>query len=505
VVALALTTIAVTVAVLAAPAGAGAATTTTTTAVRSAAKIVWKSCGKGFQCGTLNVPVDYSQPDGATVGIAVARHPATDPSQRRGSLVINFGGPGDAGTSTLRDFVPEVPAEIRSQFDLVSFDPRGVGASRPVRCVTDAQSDALAAQDPTSNGPGDLLAFYEGSNAPVDLYQACVNRNGSWLADLSSRNVAQDLDRIRAALGTNTLDYLGYSYGTVIGAVYAQMFPTRVGRMVLDSPVNLSSNATQDLEDTAAGFEHALDDFLADCTAKASCLFHSHGDPTTAFRMLQQRFENGLTLRTEDAKGHTSTRRLGVGEFYTAVISALYDRKYGWPDLAAGLEEAEANDGTTLQILADSYNGRQDNGHYDNISQVIGVILCDDRPDPVPSFDDFVAEHARLVAAYPLLGNLVGSTPTGCDPRLPPPPASETLGNVEVAGTAPVLIVATTSDPATPYAGALDLEQRIAGSTLLTFVSTEHTAYTKSKCIDTAVDAYLLRGKRPPTGTRCAA
>jgi pimeloyl-ACP methyl ester carboxylesterase len=498
---------------VAVPASAATATSTTSTAPTTTSPtgageqhaIAWHSCGKGFQCGTLTVPVDYTQPDGATVGIAVSRHPATDSSHRAGSLVINFGGPGDPGATTLRDFVSQVPSEIRSRYDLVSFDPRGVGASRPVECVTDAQSDALAAQDPTANSEADLPAFYNDSNAPVDLIQACIDRNGEWLAQIGTRNVARDLDRLRAALGERKLDYLGYSYGTVIGAVYAQMFPTDVGRFVLDSPVDMSYTAIEELENDASGFEHALDAFLADCKARTACPFHSHGDPAGALRTLQQQFENGLTVRTEDSKGRVSSRRLGVGEFYTGIIAALYDRKFGWPALAAGLAEAQAGDGTTLQLLADSYNGRDPNGHYDNISQVIGIILCDDRPDAVPSYADFVAEHDKLAAEYPFLGNLVGSTPVGCDPRLPLPPPSETVGDVHVSNVPPVLIVGTTNDPATPYAGAEDLQQRIEGSRVLTFESTEHTAYTKSTCIDDAVDTYLESGKLPPVGMRCKA
>ena len=171
--------------------------------------------------------------------------------------------------------------------------------------------------------------------------------------------------------------------------------------------------------------------------------------------------------------------------------------------MAQALRLAEDGDGSLLQLIADDYNGRHDDGSYDNINDVIGVILCDDRPDPVPSFDDYVAEYHRDVAAYPFLGGYVGSTVLGCDPRLPRPPASETLGDVRVTGARPILVVGTTKDPATPYAGAERPREPDRGSRLLTFDSTEHTAYTKSTCIDDAVDAYLMNGKLPPVGTRC--
>lgn len=495
-----------------APAATGATTTsstTTTTPATSTGLSAWRACGGKLQCATLTVPVDYSQPSGEQVGIAVARLRATQPAssaEHLGSLVFNFGGPGDAGAETLRGYVGQIPAAIRARYDLVSFDPRGTGKSRPVECIDDATADRLNAVDPTPNSDADLQAFYDGTHDPVDVVARCVARNGSWLAQLGSRNVARDLDRLRTALGENTLSFVGYSYGTVIGAVYAQMFPDRVGHMVLDSPVDLSADALQELRGNAQGFEQALDDFLADCAKKTSCAFHNGGDPTGALTALQRRFESGLQLPTVNlSTGKKSTRTAGVAAFYTALISALYDRQYGWPELADALDGARSGDGSSLLGLADLYNGRHDDGSYDNIDQVIGEILCDDRDDPVPSFADYRAEYEREVAQYPLLGAYVGSTVLGCDPRLPHPPASEQVGDLHVTGAAPILVVGTTRDPATPYTGAQDLVTRLTGSRLLTFDSTEHTAYTKNACIDRAVNAYLLRGTLPPAGTACKA
>jgi pimeloyl-ACP methyl ester carboxylesterase len=465
----------------------------------------WKQCGHQLQCAKLRVPVDYTRPDGEQIDIAVMKHPAADTTHRLGSLVTNFGGPGDAGTNTLPYFVGNVPKEIRARYDLVSFDPRGTGHSRPIRCVDGKTADTLNAVDPTPNTDAELQKFYDGTNYPVDLAAACVARNGAWLADVGSRNVARDLDRLRAALGDQRLTYLGYSYGTVIGAVYAQMFPDRVGHLVLDSPVDLSATAIEELRNDGAGFENALDEFLADCARRSRCEFHSHGDPATALRDLQAKFEHGLTLPTTTTSGKRSTRRVGVAAFYTALISSLYDKQNGWPELAQGLSLATSGDGTVLQMIADDYNGRHDNGSYDNINDVIGIILCDDRNDAVPTFADFVAEYHRDVATFPFLGAYVGSSGLGCDPRLPRPRVSETLGDVRANDTRPILVVGTTKDPATPYQGAQDLTERLAGSRLLTFESTEHTAYTKSSCIDDAVDAYLLRGTLPTAGKRCPA
>lgn len=480
---------------------AAAASSTTSSPAKTGA-LAWMRCHKTFQCATLTVPVDYRQPTGEQVGIALIRSPALGANPNHRALVVNFGGPGDAGTETLPYFVDAVPREIRDGFDIVSFDPRGIGASRAIRCVSSADADKLAAEDPTADTPAHLRSFYDGTESPIDLAQGCIDRNGNWLAAVGTRNVARDLDRIRDALGTDALDFLGFSYGTVIAAVYAQMYPARVGHFVLDSPVNLSVTPEQELVDDANGFEHALDSFLADCAARVKCSFHEHGDPATALRQLQQKFEQGLTLPGDTSAG--DKRQVGVGTFYTALISALYDKQYGWPELADALHDASARKrGALLQVLADSYNGRQPDGTYDNISEVIGIILCDDRFDAVPTFDGFVALHNQLTAADPFLGGFASSFPLGCDPRLPRPPATEQVGDVRVTNAAPVLVIGTTDDPATPYSGAQDTSARLAGSRLLTFVSTEHTSYTKSACIDAAVDAYLLRGRLPPVGTRC--
>ena len=482
----------------------GSTATTTTSPAPAAQKLTWHKCGK-LECSTLKVPVDYSQPDGEQVGIAVSRHRASDPSKRIGSLVLNFGGPGDAGSSTLADFVTSYPQEIRDRYDLVSFDPRGVGKSRPVECTDGPTTDALYAEDPTPDSPEELRSFYDGTSDVTDFVAACVAKNGAWLGQLGSRNVARDMDRLRAALGDDQLHYLGYSYGTVIGAVYAQMFPARVGRMVLDAPVDLSVDALAELRGDAQGFEHALEAFLADCAKNRKCAFHSAGNPQAAFRSLQQQFESGTQLDTTTADGTKATRKAGVAAFYTGIISALYDKEFGWPELAAALETAKSGDGTQLLELADSYNGRRDDGTYDNSGQVFDAIHCDDRYDPTQSWEDFQAEYAREVQQYPLLGGYTGSTKLGCDPRYPEPPASEQLGDVRVTGAKPILILGTTHDPATPYAGALDLANRIHGSRLVSFDSTEHTAYTKSACIDSIVDAYLLRGTVPKSGITCKA
>ena len=483
--------------------GAGAATdpsgTTPSTAATAAGSLDWERCGRGVECAALDVPVDYADPAGEQVSMAVMRAPARAPSRRIGSLVINFGGPGDAGTETLPYVLSRFPAEIRDRFDLVSFDPRGTGGTRQIDCVDDATTDLLAAEDPTPDDPAELATFFTGANSAVDVDAECVARYGDWLAAIGSRNVARDMDRLRAALGDDQINYLGYSYGTVIGAVYAQEFPDRIRTMVLDGAVNLSATPAEALEGNTSGFEGALDEFLDWCVDAPQCGFGGD-DPRAALTKLRDRFERGATMPVADG------RDANVASFYLALISSLYDKADGWPALALGLRRAQRGDGSVLQYLADLYLGRDENGHYSVIQEAIGPIRCADERVPLVDFATFQATYERLSAQYPFFGPLVGSGQPGCDPALPVPAAGLEVGDVRATPDAPVLVVGTTKDPATPYAGALDLQSRIAGSGLLTYDSAEHAAYGRGvTCIDDAVDRYLLTRKLPRSGIRCTA
>jgi pimeloyl-ACP methyl ester carboxylesterase len=461
--------------------------------------IQWRGCGRGFQCATVPVPVDWSEPNGPQVQLAVTRKPVADRSQRIGSLVVNFGGPGDPGAESLRSGGGDsLPAAVRKHFDLVSFDPRGTGQSHAIVCVDDATYDRTLAQDPTPDTQEQLLSFYAGTNGPVDIVKACVDHQGAWLGQVGTRNTARDLDRLRSLLGDSKLTYLGFSYGTALGAVYAQMYPNRVRALVLDGAVDVSSTAASELHDNAVGFEQALDAFLADCAARPSCPYRKGGDPRSALNALQQRFEAGLTLPVADG------RRAGATIFYLALAGALYDRATGWPFLARALSDAEKGNGDGLAELADPLTGRQPDGHFDHLQEALNAIRCDDRHDSMVSFASFAASYAQYSQEFPIFGAFLASSPLGCDPRLPAPPASEQIGDLRVASTAPILIVGTTGDPATPYTGAVDLQTRLRGSRLLTLVSTEHAGYAKGiSCVDTPVNRYLVSRVLPPVGVRC--
>jgi pimeloyl-ACP methyl ester carboxylesterase len=428
----------------------------------------------------------------------LARRPANDPGQRIGSLVVNYGGPGDPATETLRLAVTDLPQVIKDRFDVVAFDPRGTGASRPIDCVDDATFERLWSEDATPDTPEDLPRYYDGSYSSVDFAQVCIAAQGEWLRQVGTRNVARDLDRVRAALGDRTLTFLGYSYGTVIGAVYAQQFPKRVRALVLDGAVDLSVDAQEERRRNLVGFEHALDTFLAGCAANERCAFHSDGDPRRALEELRFRFEAGLVL--EGADGRTA----GISELYTTLLAALYQRGY-WPTLADALAAARDGDGSYLREITDLYTGRRPDGTYNNFQEAIGIIACDDRFDDRVSFAQYQQTLEQYRRDFPFFGPVLGAFPVGCDPRLPEPPPAEQLGDVRSKKAPPILVIGTTEDPATPYKGAQDMRRRLRGSRLLTFESTEHASYGRGvACIDDAVNAYLIDRVLPPRGTRCA-
>jgi pimeloyl-ACP methyl ester carboxylesterase len=460
----------------------------------------WRTCSKGLECASLPVPVDYTAPDGETVDVALILAPARVDARRIGTLVVNFGGPGDAGTETLPLALAAIPAAVRDRFDIVSFDPRGTGSTRPIDCIDDRTTDLLVTEDPTPDDASELERFYSGTNSAVDVDASCIDRYGPWLAAVGTRNVARDVDRIRAALGERRLNFLGYSYGTVLGAVYAQEFPNRVRAMVLDGAVDLSASPETEQRANAAGFEHALDEFLDWCAGRRSCPFYSDGDPRSALASLRDQFETGATVPARDG------RRAGAGAFYLALLVSLYDESSGWPALAVGLQRATSGDGTVLQILADTFLGRDDDGHYNSLQEAISVIRCADVPASTPAFPQFRDTFETFVRDFPFLGAVIAGTPSGCDPRLPAPKPDAVLGDVRATGPAPALIIGTTNDPATPFDGAVDLQQRLGGSRILTVDATQHGAYGRGiPCIDDTVDRYLLTRRLPRAGTRCTA
>lgn len=448
--------------------------------------INWTDCGGGFQCGTLQVPLDYTQTSGTKIGIALIRKPVSNPSARIGSIVMNPGGPGASGIEFLRN-EPSL-TNLNSRFDLVSFDPRGVGESAPVRCLDSAQEDAFLALDSVLDDPQEKQAAIDADKNYVDL---CESRNRAELPFLSTFDVARDMDLIRAALGDAKLTYLGFSYGTYLGQIYAHMFPSHVRALSLDGVVDPTVPANEALRVQMVGFQQNLDAFIAHCRTTSSCAYGRSGDPLQKMTALMTRLDTTPML----VNGRQLTRALGM----IGVLFALYDQSF-WTYLDQALTAADRGDGRILLLLADSYNQRNPDGSYKNELDAMNATYCLDHPVPqdISAYDQLGASFAQ---ASPFFGPFFQYANLGCS-YWPVKPVG-TDGPISVTGTPPILLVGGTDDPATPYAWAKSVNQQIQGSVLLTRQGNGHTSYDASSCAHAAEDAYLINLTLPAAGTVC--
>jgi pimeloyl-ACP methyl ester carboxylesterase len=441
-----------------------------------------------FECAYLHVPLDYDEPDGPVAQIGVIRRQATDPDERIGSLVTNPGGPGGSGIGALPWIAAGVGnGEVAQRFDLIGFDPRGVGVSTPgIVCLAPAEKDALRAGEIGSNDPETFNREFAAT---------CAERTGlDVLATVGTRDVARDMDVLRAALGDERLTYLGYSYGTRLGTVYAKEFPERVRALVLDGAIDPSEGATESLVNQMAGFQQAFDAFAADCVQRDDCpLGTDSAQATDAYRALLQPL---LDAPVPTADG----RMLSFADAQSATLAALYNTQ-GWDPLRTGLAELAAGQGTTLIQLADSFHGRTPDGGYDQSKDALTAVRCVDDPHVTDPAE--IAEMDRRVAeAAPFLdAGLPSSVARDVCAFWPVPVTSEQVPTP--AGLPPVLVVSTTGDPATPYQAGVELAEELRGG-LLTAEGTQHgAAFSGSTCIDDAVSRYLVDLELPDEGTTC--
>ncbi len=457
----------------------------------SVAPVTWSDCGNGFQCGTVDVPLDYAKPTGAIVRLALVRLPAADPGRRIGSLLVNPGGPGISGVRFVRDSATTLfSADLRARFDIVGFDPRGVGDSTPIRCVDNL--DHFTPEDARADTPTELQDLLTGARAFAD---GCERRNPDLLPNLSTADVARDLDQVRAALGDAKLTYVGFSYGTLIGATYASLFPTHIRAMVLDGAIDPALGEAALREGQARGFETELDRFLAACAADASCAFHSGGRPGPAFDALMERIDQHPlpTLRLENREP------AGPTQAWLAVTGGLYS-PLTWPALATALAEAQAGDGTDLLLMSDPYRGRQPNGGYSNLVDAYAAITCLDWPSPRDP-----AAYATMAATFtrvaPRFGRLLAYNDIDCAYWAVPPERSP--GPLASPGAPPIVVVGSAGDPATPYPWAVALARELGSGILVTRQGDGHTGYPYSPCVRGAADAYLLDLTTPSPGLTC--
>lgn len=457
-------------------------------------ELTWQSCEDDLQCATIDVPLDYAAPAGDTIKIRLNRHPATG-AERLGSLLLNPGGPGGSGFDFLTDALDTVSKDVQERYDLVGFDPRGVQNSDPrITCYSAPEMDTLLAADADTSTP-------EGVQAAIDRFaafsQACLDNTGPVLGHVDTVSAARDLDVLRAVLGDTELHYLGFSYGTQLGATYAALFPQRVGRLVLDGAVDPTLSSDEATFQQAVGFENALRAYVADCQAGKACpLTGDVEEGLTQVRRLLDRAK-AAPLPTGD-----DDRPLTQSLAFTGIAVTLYSQTF-WTYLTSALTAAIRNgDGSILLTLADAYYDRQANGTYaTNSTEAFWSIGCADSRASA-DLDDMRAQAERIQAAAPTVGELFSYGPMLCAQWSVPEVGG--LEDYSAPGAAPIVVIGTTNDPATPYAQAEALAGILDSGVLLTYEGEGHTAYGRSNdCITKNVDAYLIDGTVPADGTRC--
>lgn len=448
----------------------------------------WKSCGGRLQCATLSVPLDYSKPAGPTIKLALDRLRARN-AHPVASLLVNPGGPGASGVDFVQGASSQFPARLLKNFDIVGWDPRGTGKSAPVRCAKNL--DPVFHLDYSPDNPQEVTALVDGTKK---LIASCQKASGSILPYVSSLNTARDMDRIREALGEDKLTYLGFSYGTFLGTLYANLFPTHVRALVLDGAIDPSLTAEQIATQQSEGLEKALNLFLARCAADKSCAFYNGGNPQKAFDALAAKIDRS-------AISANGKRKLGPGEFDLGVTTPLYDGVDGWDALAPALAAAQDGDGGELMQFSDAYTGRQSNGSYDNSQPAYWAIGCLDTPNPQGT-DAFEAAAGRAAALAPHFG--ASTTNLGLVCAYWPYPAVIQPGPIRAPGAPPILVVGTMDDPITPVTWARALASQLDSGHLLLTQGEGHSAFGRlNSCVDTHVIDYLTSLTLPPDGLVC--
>lgn len=443
------------------------------------------------QCASIEVPMDYRNPDGRTLELALLRVPSTGTA--RGSLVVNPGGPGAGGMDFAEYLATVADADVRNAFDIVGFDPRGVGESAPVTCMSGKQTTRWYRTDPTPDTAKERRTLWQRASA---ISEGCLENDPQLARFVGTENTVRDMDIIRSAVGDEDLNWFGFSYGTSLGALYAQEFPDRVGRMVLDGAVDPSLDAMEVSKDQSDGFQLAIERFAADCARTSGCVANTRAGVISRINALLRRLDRN-PMPTDGA------RRLVQAEALTALFFSMYSTDL-WPTLRAGLRDAERGDGTTLQVLAQLANDQTGPDRYGtNIASAFYAIGCWDFP-ATPGIAGLraAARDWSQGVSVPQMAQAMswGNAPCSswfAHSSIPPQPVTSTTD-------APILVIGTTYDPATPLSWSRALSDQLPTSRLLVHRGDGHTAYGDTNmCIDDLTDRYLLTGALPAAGTTC--
>ncbi|WP_017569351.1 alpha/beta hydrolase [Nocardiopsis halotolerans] len=470
-------------------------------------ELAWDECesgAPGTECATYEVPLDYDDPGGERIEIAVKRLPS-EGDDVIGSLLVNPGGPGSPGYDFVDHASSKVSDPVRERFDVVGFDPRGVGRSAPLTCMDAEGIDEFLGGVDGVEGDGDMSEVTDAELAELqedsrDFVEACQANDPEIMMHMGTANVARDMDVLRVLLGDEKLTYLGFSYGTSIGAHYAEQFPERVRALVLDGAVDPSQGQLELSVQQATGFETALRAFVEDCLGGPDCPLGGSGDSVDdgieALRgFLADTAREPLGNTMDDREVNRARAELGV-------LAALYSEGW-WPRVREALTAAtEEGDGTLLLQLADALYSRGDTSAYVNSTAALIAVNCSDSSSP-RDVEAYVEAAAEAGEESPIFGPSLawGALPCAYWPEEAVAPERE----FDAEGAAPVMVVGTTRDSATPYAWSEALAEQLDPGFLLTRDGDGHTGYRMGdQCIDTHVDSYLIELTVPEDGMVCA-
>lgn len=452
-------------------------------------ELAWEACGE-HECATYEVPLDYAKPKGRTIEIAVLKVAAVEPDDRIGSLVVNPGGPGASGVEFAVLSSAILGDEVLRAYDVVGFDPRGVGQSAPIDCVDDETLDAYIALDPLPDSPEEQQ---EAERLAKEFADGCLANDPQLLRHVSTEEAARDVDILRAALGEDQLTWYGASYGTHLGAQYADLFPERVGRMVLDGATDPTAGVRETSLAQAKGFETALRAYVDNCVSSGNCFLGDSVDEgvATIVDLMEGLDEEPLAV---------GDRELGFGNGFYGLIAPLYNQGY-WTYLNLALRSLQSGDGELLLALADSYAMRGPEGYLSNLMEAIGAINCLDDGSFVP-FEEVEQEYAAFEEVSPTFGRIFAAGMAGCEDW--PVRGDGPSGPFTAEGAAPLLVTGTTRDPATPMEWAESLASQLSSAVLIRRDGDGHTAYGKGNaCVDGAIEGYLVEGVVPEGPLDC--
>jgi pimeloyl-ACP methyl ester carboxylesterase len=462
--------------------------TPTTLGAYYAQELRWQSCYENYQCADLLVPIDYTNLETGTFNISVLKYPTTN-EKKLGSLIVNPGGPGGSGVDYAYAAEYLFSPAILNAYDIVGFDPRGVSRSEPIICLTDEELDANYASDAK---PDNEKEFAQTLIDSKKFIQQCEKKN-KHLTSFSTANAARDMDILRQAVGDKQLNYMGKSYGTFLGTLYAQFFPDKVGRMVLDGAVDPTISDFQQSLTQAIGFDKAFAAFAGDCNKRSNCPLPKDKDAAIEFMKQLYKQAEKKPLATK-----SNNRILSESSMVLGTASALYDSATGWPDLREAITEAKNGEGDTFLKLADEYTGRLEEGSYrNNEFDSAAIIDCLDFQDR-RSIKDMKKDAQVFDENAPLFGPYLAYSGLGCK-YFETPKATRILPTKTAK---PILIIGTTGDPATPYEWAQGLNKLLTNSVLLSLTSDGHTGQGQGNtCVDSQVDNFYLKNALPATSS----